>query len=497
MDHDRTPGAERQEWEERLAASLSRALPGFRALRSAKRLSGGASQQTWRVEVESASGQRTLAVRIRIAGASDPEGEGPDPGAEAALFRIARAAGVPEPEILHVFAPEEALGEGFVMEWLAGETLGARILKDTELDEIRPRLAFQCGEILARIHGIDIAKNGLDGMLKVLTPRETVNAVWERYRAFDTPLPMIDYTARWLQDHLPEQSEAALVHGDFRNGNLVVTPDGIVAVLDWEIAHIGDPARDLGWLCTNSWRFGRFDLPVGGFGRLEDLLAGYRSVSGVRIDRRRVHFWQVFGSFWWAIASLGMAETWRSGSDRSVERPGIARRSSECQVDCANLVIPGPVQLAQPAPPPSSVDMPRSDELLTSVRDFLRIELRGALEGRAAFLALVASNSLDIVQRELTLGPARRRMEHESLKALLGSDAPLEVLRARLCEGIRSGAVPLDQPGLAQHLRNTAANQLAIDQPGYSGLRVAMAAGGAGSAEETQRIPPHTEKEPT
>ena len=60
--------------------------------------------------------------------------------------------------------------------------------------------------------------------------------------------------------------------------------DGVVAVLDWEIAHIGDPMRDLGWICTNSWRFGRADLPVGGVGSYEDLFAGYESVSGEPVE---------------------------------------------------------------------------------------------------------------------------------------------------------------------------------------------------------------------
>lgn len=115
---------------------------------------------------------------------------------------------------------------------------------------------------------------------------------------------MIDYTARWLLQHLPVDSRRTLVHGDFRNGNLMIDAGGIRAVLDWELAQIGDPVRDLGWLCVNSWRFGRSDLPVGGFGTVEDLLEGYRAVSGIDIDRAELTFWQVFGSFWWAVTTL-------------------------------------------------------------------------------------------------------------------------------------------------------------------------------------------------
>ena len=65
-----------------------------------------------------------------------------------------------------------------------------------------------------------------------------------------------------------------------------------------------------------------------------------------------------------------MAEHFRSGPDKTVERPIIGRRTSECQVDCVNLLIPGPVELLKMSKAPSSVDMPRADELLVSVRDF-------------------------------------------------------------------------------------------------------------------------------
>jgi aminoglycoside phosphotransferase (APT) family kinase protein len=465
----------RSNFDDLLASSLSRALPDFEKLVSTRRLSGGASQETYRLEIETHEGSRTLALRRAAGGmADDPDSPRPGLAGEAEIFRVARAAGVPEPEILHVFTEDEGLGAGFLMQWLDGETVGTRILRASELEAVRPKLAFQCGEVLARIHGIDPVSSGLANRLKKVSTRDFVAEVSEGYQSFGTSLPMIDYTARWLLDHLPDDAEPRLVHNDFRNGNIMVSPDGIVAVLDWELAHLGDPVRDLGWICTNSWRFGRHDLRVGGFGRLDDLLDGYESVSGIRVDPEHVRFWEVFGSFWWAAMSLNMAFAWRNGIDRTVERPAIARRSSECQVDCANLIIPGPVTLVDASTPESSVDMPRVDELLMSVRDFLREDARQALSGRDSFLALVASNSLDIVQRELTLGPEHLHGELERLRALFGSDDSLERLRSRLCDGLRDGSIELDRPGLADHLRTTATNQLAIDQPNYSGLAVAL-----------------------
>ncbi len=469
------------ELEHTLARVLQERIPRFRALRACERLSGGASQETYRLVIDTETGERKLAMRRAPGGAASVRlPTGPGLAVEARLMRAARAAGVPEPEIIHVFEEGEGLGEGFLMEWLEGETLGARIVRGDEFAAIRPQLARQCGEVLARIHSIDLAATGLDRLLTHKDTESFVNELWQQYQLYETPQPMIDYAARWLLEHLPPRCEPRLVHNDFRNGNLMISPErGVVAVLDWEVAHIGDPMRDLGWVCTNSWRFGRSDLEVGGFGELNDLLDGYAAVSGTRVDPSHVKFWIVFGSFWWAVGTLSMTQVYRIGLDRSVERAAIGRRSSECQVDCVNLLIPGPVDVPPAAAQSSSLDVPRTDELLTSVRDFLRNDVMAATHGRANFLARVASNSLDIVLRELELGPAHRARERQGLEAVLGHSGALETLRWELVRGLRDGSIALDTPGLAAHLRQTVVTQIAIDQPRYSGYLTATGSHGS------------------
>jgi aminoglycoside phosphotransferase (APT) family kinase protein len=465
------PAGAARDLEAALDGVLRRAIPGCRGLVSCERLSGGASQETHRLVIRSDGGERRLALR-RSAGGELAPGR-PGPAVEALLMQRAREAGVPEPEVLYVLRDEDGLGGGFVMEWLEGETLGPRIVRDEAFAGLRPRLARACGEILARIHAIDLEASGLASRLERVPPESYVRETWKLYQALGTPQPMIDYTARWLLEHLPRAPALTLVHNDFRNGNLMVSPEGVVAVLDWELAHVGDPMRDLGWICTNSWRFGRSDLPVGGFGRREDLFAGYAAVSGRRPDPEHVRFWEVFGSFWWSVGCLGMAQQQRTGPDRSVERAAIGRRSSECQVDCANLLIPGPVELVEPDPR-ADTGLPRSDELVASVRDHLRGPVMAGSEGRARFLARVAANSLDVVLRELERGEACRRRQEGRLRELLGGEGALEELRWRLVHGLRDGAIALDRPGLADFLRESVVNQVAIDQPGYSGLRTAL-----------------------
>ena len=473
---DVAAGGAKAELAATLAQVLSEHVAGFRSLQTCERLSGGASQETYRVVIETPDGPRKLAMR-RAPGGSRYAFSGTGPGlpTEAKLLSAARAAGVPEPAILYVFEERDGLGDGFLMEWLEGETLGARITRAPELDTVRPQLARQCGEVLARIHAIDVRAVGLAEVLQQRTPEQLVHETWDLYQAYNTPQPMIDFAARWLLEHLPPASPPRLVHGDFRNGNLMISAEhGIAAVLDWELAHLGDPLRDLGWLCTNSWRFGRSDLPVGGFGLIADLLAGYASVSGTAVDPAHVKFWIVFGSFWWAVGCLSMAQFYRLGADKSVERPTIGRRSSECQVDCVNLLIPGPVEEPVGETKESTLDMPRANEMLTSVRDFLRNDVMSGTTGRTNFLARVASNSLDIVLRELELGPVHRTRERDGLERILGHSGDLEALRWELVRALRDGSMSLERPWLADHLRQTVVTQVAIDQPQYSGYRAAL-----------------------
>jgi hypothetical protein len=382
-------------------------------------------------------------------------------------------------------AADDGLGDGYIMEWLEGETMGQRIIKAPELAEARKSLAFECGQSLARIHALPVS-DSLATKLHKVSPERLVRETWDAYIALDTPQPMIDFTAQWLLNHLPKNSRSTLVHGDFRNGNLMVTPTGIKAVLDWELCHIGDPMRDLGWLCVNSWRFGNRSLPVGGFGKVEDLIAGYESISNQHVDLDALRFWEVFGSFWWSITTLGMAQTWRTGETPSVERPVIGRRSTEAQMDCVNLLIPGDITpLAEAG---DDQNLPSASELISSVQSHLREHVAEKLEGADKFLVRVAINSLSIAERELAHQDEVDRAEYARLSSLLadvshvnallstdiadrtGEADSLSDLRWRLVQALRDDQA-LDTDMLGEHLRQTVAHRLFIDQPKYSALR--------------------------
>jgi len=452
--------------EGRLSSILKTEVSGFQTLVECKQLTAGASQETYALRTIHTDGEKKFALR-RAQSMLEQEAL---PGqttlaAEAYLLQLAQQSGVPVPNVIYILQPHDHLGEGYLMEWLEGETLGQRIVRAPALAEVRPQLARQCGEILACIHAIPIDES-LTALLPSVTPATLINETWDAYKDLNIPEPMIDFTARWLLDHLPKSAPLTLVHGDFRNGNLMIDHRGVQGVLDWELAQIGNPMRDLGWLCVNSWRFGRSDLRVGGFGTVDDLLAGYESITGSAVHRPDLAFWQVFGSFWWSITTLCMASTWRTGETPSVERPVIGRRSSEAQMDCVNLIIPGRVELPTAKNLDQGQQLPMPAELLEGVRVFLTEDIAAQAHGRPAFLAKVANNALGIAQRELLQGPQLATAEHRRLQALLGGSEALSILRWTLVNALREH-LALDTPGLAEHLRHTVAGRLAVDQPGY------------------------------
>ncbi|HWA90076.1 MAG TPA: phosphotransferase family protein [Rhizomicrobium sp.] len=294
------------------------------------RLSGGASQETWSFDGVG-DGGGTMPLILRRAPGGVVRTTGIPLSTEAAVIEAARAQGVKAPRVRFV------LGDGYVMDRLTGETIARKILRDDAFAQARPKLAYQCGGILARIHKVDPAPLGdllpvVDGPMQLRAYRDTLDA-------FDYPHPVFELAFQWLEPRMKASARRTLVHGDFRHGNLLISPAGVEAALDWELAHIGDPLEDIGWVCTNSWRFGVADKVVGGFGDLPDLLRGYADAGGGHIDEEDVRTWIVYGSLKWGIMCMKMYQGFLS--DRSVERAAIGRRSSETEIDLINLIVGG------------------------------------------------------------------------------------------------------------------------------------------------------------
>jgi aminoglycoside phosphotransferase (APT) family kinase protein len=314
---------------EAVAAKI--AGPSARAT-AIRRLSGGASQEIWSFDIETGDASRGYILRRAPGGVQlSTSAQSIGLATEAAVINAAQKAGAATPVVSHVCDASDGLGAAYVMERLSGETIARKILRDETFARARPVLAAQCGAALARIHATP-AETLPD--LPYSGAREQLDRYEEVYRSFDTPRPIFDLAFKHLRDRAPEPHAPTLVHGDFRLGNIMVGPEGLVAALDWEITHIGDPTEDLSWVCMPSWRFGQMDKPVGGFGELADLLKGYRDAGGdAGIDEAAVRWWTIFGSLKWGCMCLTMFRAFESGADASVERAAIGRRASETELD--------------------------------------------------------------------------------------------------------------------------------------------------------------------
>lgn len=293
-------------------------------------LSGGASRQTWSVDAVHGDGRISPLILQRARAGAVATGGGM--ATEAALLRVAASSGVPVPRLVASGGADSPLGAPWLlMERLDGETIPRKILRDDLYAGARERLAGQCGRALAAIHALPPeAVPGLEEQDQLTQYRELLATLGE-------PHPTFELAFRRLEAERPHGGTRCVVHGDFRNGNLIVGPDGLRAVLDWELAHVGDPFEDLGWLCVRAWRFkgpGR----VGGFGSREDLFAAYEEAGGGPVDVDAVGWWELLGTVKWGVMCILQAQAHLSGMSRSVELAAIGRRVCENEHDVLLLL---------------------------------------------------------------------------------------------------------------------------------------------------------------
>lgn len=316
-----------------LASALSDVLAdalGPVTVEGLRRLSGGASRETWSFDGRMPDATVVpLVLQRERPGAVRPGG---GMATEAALLRAAARAGVPVAGLVASGADAEPLGAPFlVLERLAGETIARKILRDPQYEPARAVLAEQCGRALAAVHAIPVdAVAGLEEQDQLGQYRAVLDAL-------GAPHPAFELAFRWLEANRPPSHRTTVVHGDFRIGNLVVGPEGLRAVLDWELAHVGDPVEDLGWLCVRAWRFGGPGR-VGGFGSLEALLGSYEAASGVAVDPEVVRWWETLGTLKWGIMCIMQANAHLTGLSRSVELAAIGRRVCENEHDLVLLL---------------------------------------------------------------------------------------------------------------------------------------------------------------
>lgn len=304
-----------------LEAGLGRVL-GASRVESLRRLTGGASRETWRFQ---ADGNDFVLQRVRP---GRPDGLGCEPAVLSAAF----AAGVPVPEVVVDGSKSTDLELPFmIVRAVEGETIARKILRDDEFAHARTVLASQLGTAAAKLHSIDHSQiSGLATSDQLTMYRKVLDDLGE-------PHPVFEIAFRWLEKNRPRSEATCLVHGDYRLGNVMVNAEGLTAILDWELAHVGDPMEDLAWLCVRAWRFGGA-FPVAGVGSYQQLFVAYEQASGISPHPDVVRWWEILGTLKWGIMCIAQANTHLSGVARSHELAAIGRRVCENEYDILTML---------------------------------------------------------------------------------------------------------------------------------------------------------------
>ena len=254
---------------------------------------------------------------------------------EAKIQKIVKKNGAPVPAIIFEFSEGEEIGVGYVMEAIPGETIPRKILRDDKFSTAREKLPFEIGKSLAKIHQTQL--EDLKALDQV-TFSDSLEKLFQVYLSFNQPQPVFDLAFKWLEAQELIDYGEVLVHGDFRFGNFIISEENLESIIDWELAHIGNPMEDLGWLCVRSWRFGNVEKRVGGLGDIKDLIAGYESNSDIKIDESQLDIWQLYGSLRWGVICMMQTFAHLSGMVNSVEKAAIGRRVSETEFDLMNMI---------------------------------------------------------------------------------------------------------------------------------------------------------------
>ena len=434
-----------------------------------KLITGGANMEMWSF----ASGERDYVLRRYRGGIKPASFEREfDVVSEASVIDFAHAAGVTVPEVVGVLEPGDGLGLGFVMAKADGIALPQKLFKDPQYEQGLSNITDSFGRELARLHASDPAP--IADLLVSMPPDVCLAKMREDFELSQFQNPVLGATMHWLETNLPDAEDGVvLLHGDFRMGNILINPQGLSAVLDWELVHLGCVEEDLAWICMPSWRFGRYHLEAGGVGTRDELLDAYDRHSERKVNRKRFEWYLVYSSLKWGLMTASMARMWRAGEDKSLERILIGTRISEVEADLLLMLedIAGigqaPVVRFEPnmrAPEAGDV---RPSELMDAIGAWLSEKIIPGQSGADRFHALIANNALAIANRGTALGQQFSEASAERLNALGHTESSL-------FDALRAGSADWRDPEILRHMRSLCLERLTVQQPKYAALSVAQ-----------------------
>lgn len=331
-----------------LESYLSGRLGASVEITAMKPLTGGACQDNYLIDLEvkggTEAGEHRLVMRTDKGASLFASLSRAD---EFSVCTLAFGAGVKTPKPMWLERDRAVIGNPFYfMQRIGGSASGRFVVKDASIAEARKRLPEELAGALASIHSVkpaDCTDQELSLKLGRLMKAGTIagQSVVELRREtakLKEPHPALELILNWLEENARPTTDPVLVHGDFRTGNFMVSPEGLQGVVDWEFAHFGDRHEDISWLCMKDWRFGKLNKEAGGFTDRATFYAAYAKASGVRVDPEAVRYWEIMGNARWACGCAGQAERHLSGMDKGIELASIGRRGCEMEMEALRLI---------------------------------------------------------------------------------------------------------------------------------------------------------------
>lgn len=331
-----------------IAAYLKNHLPGSPdvTVSNLHRIPGGASRETWSFDAEWSD--NGLSSREGFIIRRDPDASVlvTERDLEFNVMNAAHRHGVPVPKMRWLEPSGEWLQRPFfVMERIDGcEASPTKVLMDPRFTQAREKVAADFVSVLARIHAIDSADESLAFFGSPPRPDECwLREIqhWEQVVARDTlePQPVLSAAFRWLRHNPPPPAQRiVLVHADYRTGNFLCTPEGeIKGILDWEMAHLGDPLEDVAWSCIRPWRWLGNEL-VGGLMERDAYFQQYSRAAAVEVDEKSIRFWEVLGNVKLAAIFITGARGFCDGRTRAAMMAFLGRNIGRLELEIMDLM---------------------------------------------------------------------------------------------------------------------------------------------------------------
>ena len=286
-----------------------------------RRTWAGFSRENWEFDLVHAGAREPLIAR------RDPVGSvlETDRAVETAVLRALAPTAVPAPTVRWSDPDGRRLGRPTVIMDRADGECDWFVLNGSRPLETRVRIAHDLYDRLADIHLVDWRAAGLGSVFDDPGQDAALRAVdhWESVlrRIQLEPQPELELILRWLREHARPAEVTTLVHGDFKPGNALLVGDAVSLVLDWEIAHLGDPVEDLGWV-TNPLR--SREHRIEGHWEPADLIGRWEARTGLRAPTGAVHWWNVLANLKLCVIVLTGTHAFVEGRFDRIHQPPVS-----------------------------------------------------------------------------------------------------------------------------------------------------------------------------